>query len=586
MNYSHKIGNEVKKVKTVIGYLREFYGKMAFGFGIKFVGTIAELMLPFILSHVLSNVIGKDVEEIIFWGALMILCSLIACVFNISANRMACKISRDFAGNLRRDLFKKTLYLSASQTDKFTIPSLESRITTDTYNIHGFVNMMQRMGVRAPIMLIGGISITLFMDAYLSLVMIAVLPLIFATVFFISKKGVPLYDKLQKCVDDMVRVVREDYMGIRVIKALSKSGYEHRRYDNVNRALSRQEVHAGVIMGSVHPIMNILMNAGTVAVIAISSGRVNQGLSSPETIIAFMQYFTHISMSMMVVSRMFVMYTKSAASARRVGEVLDAPEDVRVMSKSLYPDKENTAHITFENVSFSYKGKKNNLSDIFFTLKKGESLGVIGATGSGKSTLIKLLMRFYDASDGAIYINGEDIRTIEKARLNAMFGSALQQDFLYADSIEENIRFGRDISHDDVVKAACIAQADGFIREFSDGYNHMLSPHGTNISGGQKQRTLISRALAGKPEILVLDDSSSALDYKTDALLRGALRENLEDTTVITVAQRVSSVKDCDLIIVLEEGRIIGIGEHDYLMKNCVPYKEISDSQMGGAFVE
>ena len=559
---------------------------MALGFTIKFVGTIAELMLPFILSHVLANVIGKDVEEIIFWGALMIVCSLIACIFNVKANRMASKISRDFAENLRRDLFRKTLYLSASQTDKFTIPSLESRITTDTYNIHGFVNMMQRMGVRAPIMLIGGISITLFMDAYLSLVMIAVLPLIFATVFFISKKGVPLYDKVQKRVDNMVRVVREDYMGIRVIKALSKSDFEHRRYDEVNRALSGEEIHAGVVMGSVHPIMNILMNAGIVAVIALSSGRVQKGLSSPETIIAFMQYFTHISMSMMVVSRMFVMYTKSAASARRVGEVLDASAEINVMSKSVFPDKENTGHIAFENVAFSYKGKKNNLSNISFSVKRGESLGIIGATGSGKSTLIKLLMRFYDVTDGAIYINGEDIRTIEKTRFNAMFGSALQQDFLYADTIEENIRFGRDISHEDVVKAAQIAQADGFITEFSDGYDHMLSPHGTNISGGQKQRTLISRALAGKPEILVLDDSSSALDYKTDALLRRALSENLSDTTVVTVAQRVSSVKDCDLIIVLEEGEIIGIGKHDYLMENCVPYKEISDSQMGGAFVE
>ena len=573
-------------MKTVIGYLKEFYGKMAWGFTIKFIGTIAELMLPFILSHILANVIGKDIKEILFWGALMIICSLVACAMNISANRMASKVSRDFAENLRRDLFKKTLLLSASQTDEFTIPSLESRITTDTYNIHGFVNMMQRMGVRAPIMLVGGISITLFMDVYLSLVMITVLPLIFATVFFISRKGVPLYTKVQKKVDNMVRVVREDSMGIRVIKALSKSDYEHRRYNKTNHALVKEEVHAGVIMGSVHPIMNILMNAGMVAVIALSSGRVQKGLSSPETIIAFMQYFTHISMSMMVVSRMFVMYTKSAASARRVAEVLEAPEDIEVKSKSVYPDKQNGSHITFENVTFTYKGKKDNLKDISFSLKRGESLGIIGSTGSGKSTLIKLLMRFYDVGSGAVYINGEDIRTIEKERLYAMFGCALQQDFLYSDTIEENIRFGREISHEDVVKAAKTAQADSFITDFPDGYKHMLSAHGTNISGGQKQRTLIARAIAAKPQILILDDSSSALDYKTDAALRLALKENMAETTVVTVAQRVSSVKDCDLIIVLEEGEVIGIGKHEFLMESCVPYKEISDSQMGGAFVE
>ena len=573
-------------MKTVIGYLKEFYGKMVMGFGIKFIGTIAELMLPFILSHVLSNVIGKDVKEVVFWGGIMVICSLVACVFNVSANRMASKISRNFAENLRRDLFKKTLHLSAAQTDKFTIPSLESRITTDTYNVHGFINMLQRMGVRAPIMLLGGISITLFMDAYLSLVMIAVLPFIFLTVFFVSRKGVPLYTKVQKSVDNMIRVVREDSIGIRVIKALSKTDYEHRRYERANRALVKDEIRAGVIMGSVNPVMNILMNAGTVAVIALSSGRVQKGLSSPETIIAFMQYFTHISMSMMAVTRMFVMYTKSAASARRIAEVLDTEEDIKVMPKTLYPDKETDAHILFDNVSFSYNGKRNNLDEVSFFVKKGGSLGIIGATGSGKSTLIKLLLRFYDVNEGGIYIDGEDIRTIPKDRFYKMFGSALQQDFLYADTIEENIKFGRDLSHDDVVNAARIAQADDFINSFSDGYSHMLSPHGTNISGGQKQRTLISRAICAKPRILILDDSSSALDYKTDAALRRALAENLHHTTVITVAQRVSSVKDCDLIIVIDEGKIIGMGKHENLLENCVEYKEISQSQMGGAFVE
>lgn len=573
-------------MRTVIGYLKEFYARMALGFGIKFLGTIAELMLPFILSHVLANVIGKEVREIVFWGILMVICSLMACVFNVTANRMASKVSRNFAENLRRDLFAKTLRLSAAQTDKFTIPSLESRITTDTYNVHGFINMLQRMGVRAPIMLIGGISITLFMDAYLSLVMIAVLPFIFLTVFFISGKGVPLYTKVQKSVDNMIRIVREDSIGIRVIKALSKSDYEHRRYEKANRALVKDEIHAGVIMGSVNPIMNILMNVGTVAVIAISSGRVQSGLSTPETVIAFMQYFTHISMAMMSVTRMFVMYTKSAASARRIAEVLDAPEDIVVQSKSEYPDKDTQAHILFDDVTFSYNGKRNNLQNISFGLTRGGSLGIIGATGSGKSTIIKLLLRFYDVNTGGIYINGEDVRTIPKDKLYAMFGSALQQDFLYADTIEENIKFGRNLSHDEVTQAARIAQAAGFIEDFPDGYKHMLSPHGTNISGGQKQRTLISRAIAAKPEILILDDSSSALDYKTDAALRRALAENMADTTVITVAQRVSSIKDCDLILVIDDGKIIGMGTHEHLLENCVEYGEISQSQMGGAFVE
>lgn len=573
-------------MKTVIGYLRRFFARMSLGFVIKTVGTLAELMLPYILSHILQNVIGGSVGEILYWGGLMIVFSAIACILNVVANRMAAYVSRGFAEDMRRDLFKKTLHLSAAQTDKFTVPSLESRITTDTYHIHNFVNMLQRMGVRAPIMLIGGIAITLFMDAYLSLVMIAVLPFIFATVFFISKKGVPLFTKVQKSVDGMVRVVREDVQGIRVIKALSKTEYEHKRYDEVNRKLVKEEMHAGVVMDSVHPVMTMLMNAGSVAVIALSAARISGGLSKPETVIAFMQYFTLISMAMMTVTRMFVMYTKCAASARRIAEVLDAKEQITVQSKDVFKDKVSGAHIEFDNVTFSYNGRRNNLENISFSLQKGASLGIIGATGAGKSTLIKLLLRFYDVTGGGIYINGEDIRTIEKERLYKMFGSALQQDFLYADTIEENIKFGRQISHDDVVLSAKIAQADEFITSFADGYQHKLAPHGTNISGGQKQRVLIARAIAAKPEILILDDSSSALDYKTDAALRAALAEEMKDTTLITVAQRVSSVKNCELIIVLDDGKIIGLGKHDELLANCEEYREISESQMGGAFIE
>ncbi len=573
-------------MKMLLKYLREFYGKMACGFTIKVLGTLSELMLPYILSHILADVLTREIKDIIFWGLMMLVFSGLACALNVVANRMAAKVSSAFAEKLRRDLFAKTIRLSASQTDRFTIASLESRITTDTYNVHSFVNMVQRMGVRAPIMLAGGISITLMMDAYLSLVMIAVLPFIFVTVFFISKKGVPLYAAVQKSVDAMVRVVREDSQGIRVIKALSKTDYEHRRYDEVNRELVRNEKKAGIIMGSVNPIMTMLMNAGSVAVIALSSGRIASGLSKPETVIAFMQYFTHISMSMMAVTRIFMMYTKCAASSKRISEVLCCEEDNTVKSKEEFPDMSTNAHICFDNVSFSYNGKRNNLENISFEIQSGSSLGIIGATGSGKTTLIKLLLRFYDVCSGSVFINGEDVRTIEKERLYAMFGTALQQDFLYNDTIEENIRFGRDVSHAQIIEAAKVAQAHSFITQFDDGYNHVLSQHGTNISGGQKQRILISRALAKCPSILILDDSSSALDYKTDAALRRELASKLENTTLVTVAQRVSSVKDCGLIIVLDDGKIIGKGTHEELLKNCPEYKEISDSQMGGAFIE
>ena len=568
-------------------YLRPFFKRMSVGLTIKITATMLELALPYILNYILKNVVADGkISSVIYWGLLMIVCAFAACVGNIIANRMAARVARNFSESVRKDLFDRSIRLSAAQTDRFTIASLESRITTDTYNVHNFVGMMQRMGVRAPILLIGGTAITLFMDRRLSLVMLAILPFIFVTVYFISRRGVPLYTRVQQSVDGMVRVVREDVGGIRVIKALSKDSYEHSRYDKVNKALIKDETKAGVTMGAVNPIMTVLMNLGIVSVTAMAASSVNGGTSDPETIIAFIQYFTLISNAMMSVTRIFVMYTKSAASARRIAEVIDAPEDMAVGAESEYPGIETNDYIVFKDVSFSYNGVKNNLEDINLRVRKGGSLGIIGATGSGKSTLVKLLMRFYDVSSGGIYIDGQDIRTIPKEKLYSMFGSAMQNDFLYADTIEENIRFGRDITHDEIVSAAKTAQAEEFINATPDGFGHMHAVKGQNLSGGQKQRLLISRAVAGKPDILILDDSSSALDYKTDANLRRALASDMQGTTVITVAQRVSSVKSCDCILLISDGRISGIGTHEELLRTCAEYREISESQMGGDFVE
>ena len=571
-------------MKWVLSYLKPLRNRVYVGTLIKIIGTIAELIIPFLLTHILDNVIGSnDISKIIFYGVLMTLCALVACLGNIIANRMAAKTTMIFSTQMRKDLFSKTLHLSATNTDKFTIPSLESRITTDTYNVQNFMGMIQRMGIRAPILLIGGAIITMIMDPKLSLIMIATMPLIFIVVYSIRRRGVPLYSTVQQSVDGMVRVIREDAQGIRVIKALSKVDYENARYDKANVALRKNETKAGIIMGVVNPIMTLLMNLGIVAVVAFSAYFVSKGTSTTATVIAFMQYFTLISMAMMSLSRMFVMYTKCAASANRIADVLTNESELKIIEDD---DGDDSLHISFEDVSFSYLGKKNNIKNVSFSIKRGQTLGIIGATGSGKSTIIRLLMRFYDATSGTIRINGKDIRSYEPRELTAMFGVVFQNDFLYSDTIKENICFGRDISEEDMIAAAKIAQAHDFITSFEDGYMHHVSTAGTNLSGGQRQRVLISRAIAGKPEILVLDDSSSALDYKTDANLRAALSTALPNSTVITVAQRVSSVKNCDLILVIENGAIIGCGKHEHLMKNCAEYKEISDSQMGGAFLE
>ncbi len=574
-------------MKLILRYLKPIWSSVVIAMTIKSVGTIAELALPYILSYVLGSVVvHENVSEIVFWGGLMVVCSVFACTLNVIANRRSELITRTAVEKLRQDLFEKTIRLSAAQTDKFTIASLESRITTDTYNIRHFLGTMQRMGIRQPIMLIGGVIITLAMDAHLAIVMIAMVPIVFAVVCFISMKGVPLYTKVQHSVDGMTRVVREDVSGIRVIKALSKETYEQNRYDVTNKALVKDEKKANITMGLVNPIMTLSMNLGIVVVVVLAAYRIQGGTSAPETVIAFMQYFTLISNALMGVTRLFVMFTKAEASSKRVDEILFCEEDLKVSDKSEHPDIETDKHIVFKNVSFSYEGKKNNLENINFEIERGGTLSIIGATGSGKSTIIKLLMRFYDVTDGAIYIDGKDIRTIPKEELYKLFGSAMQNDFLYADTIEENIRFGRNLSHEEIVEAARIAQADGFISAKKDGYESVLAVKGANLSGGQKQRVLISRAVATKPDILILDDSSSALDYKTDANLRKALTENIHNSTVITVAQRVSSVKNSDRILVLDEGEIIGYGTHDELMESCTEYREISESQMGGGFVE
>ena len=572
-------------MRWVLSYLKPLRKRITLGVTIKIIGTLAELLIPFLLSYILEKVITKnDVGKIILFGVLMALCAIIACLGNIIANRMAAKTTMLFSTQMRKNLFSKTLHLSARSTDRFTIPSLEARITSDTYNVQNFIGMMQRMGIRAPILLIGGSIITMLMDIKLALVMIATMPFIFIIIYSISRMGIPLYSKVQQSVDGMVRVVREDAQGIRVIKALSKVDYENERYDRANRTLKKNETKAGVIMGVVNPIMTLLMNTGIVAVVAVSAYFVSKGTSSATTVIAFMQYFTLISMAMMSLSRMFVSYTKCAASAKRISLVMESESELKLVEDDGKGDP--YYHISFENVSFSYLGKADNIKDVSFKLKKGETLGIIGATGSGKSTVLRLLMRLYDANSGIVRINGKDVRSYTPKELSATFGIVFQNDFIYSDTIEENIRFGRDISSEDIVEAAKIAQAHDFIMSFPEGYSHSVSTGGTNLSGGQRQRLLISRAIAGRPEILILDDSSSALDYKTDENLRRALSEALPDSTIITVAQRVSSVKNCDLILVIDEGAIIGYGKHEHLINNCAEYKEISDSQMGGAFLD
>ena len=572
-------------MNKVLHYLRPYLGKMTLGLAVKFTGTIMDLLLPWILSYLVDSVVPlRDTGRILLWGGAMALCAAVGVVTNIVANRMAARVAQSTTKALRHDLFSKISYLSCRQVDGYSISSLESRLTSDTYNVHQMISMMQRLGVRAPILLLGGIIVTLLLEPALALVLLCTLPFIGLLVYLVSKKGIPLYRRLQQGVDGMVRTVRENVSGIRVIKALSKTDYEKGRFAAVNRDVSDRETKAGVTMALTNPMMNLFLNVGLTAVVLTGAFRVNAGLTQPGKILAFLTYFTIILNAMLSITRMFVMYSKGSASADRISEVLDTWEDLQTLP--LPPAAEGadeSAHIVFDHVSFSYNRAEPVLKDISFRLGRGQTLGIIGATGSGKSSICSLLMRLYDVDAGGIYIGGRPVRSIPPEELHRMFGVTFQNDILFADTIAANIDFGRGLPAAELERAAKAAQAMPFIENLAEGMAYPLTAKGTNLSGGQKQRLLIARALAGGPEILILDDSSSALDYKTDASLRKALREQYAGVTTVIIAQRVSSIRHADCILVLEDGAAIGVGRHAELLESCPVYRQISHSQMGGA---
>lgn len=578
-------------MKLLIEYLRPFFRRMALGCSIKFIGTLADLALPMMLAFLIDDIVPLGSKKLIWAaGGIMVLCAIVAIWGNITANRYASRVARDMTEKLRNDLFERISYLSAKQLDTFTIPSLESRLTSDTYNIHRMIGMIQRLGIRAPLMLIGGLAITFFLEPVLTLVLVAVLPFVGITVYAVSKKGIPLYTKQQEADDEMTRVVRENAQGVRIIKALHKEEAEKARFDVANTNLNRQEKRAAENMALTSPLMNLFLNGGLVAVIFIGAIRVNAGVSEPGKIIAFLSYFSLILTAMMSITRIFIMCSKGIASAGRIGEVLAAPEDMAADPQCATSVEDGAPHIRFDDVSFSYNGVKDDLSHISFSLEKGQTLGIIGPTGAGKTTLISLLMRQYDVTGGAVQISGVDVRSMEKKQIAKKFGAAFQNDFLFADTIRTNIDFGRGRTDDEIEEGARTAQAWDFIQNKEGGLSHMLTIKGANLSGGQKQRVILSRALAGSPEILVLDDSSSALDYATDARLRQAIRERAatmqDPPTTVIVAQRISSIRHADLILVLEDGKITGQGTHEQLMDTCPLYREIADTQMGGALLE
>ena len=571
--------------KVIFHYLRPYYARMALGFVIKFFGTIMDLFLPWILAYIIDSVIPSgSIRSIYLYGGAMVLCAVGAFVMNVSANRMASAVARDTTRAIRHDLFARIMRLSAAQTDAVTKPSLISRLTTDTYNINNMLGRVQRLGVRAPILTIGGILITLTLDPVLTLILVATLPFITYITVHISKVSIPLYHRVQDASDKLVRLVREDAAGIRVIKALSKTDVERARFDDVSREVIRNEKKASGMMARVGPLTGLILNSAQVAVIVAGAARVAAGACEVGRILAFMTYFTIILNAVVNISKMFVVFSRAAASADRVMEIIDMPEDMGTLAlPAVHAAPADAPAVAFDHVSFRYAASgEYALSDIDFCLMPGQTLGIIGETGSGKSTLIRLMMRFYDATEGTVRLFGQDVRTMDNDTLRGHFGASFQSDTLFEGTIADNIRLGRPLSDEAVMQAARDAQAYAFVTGDKEGFASALNIRGSNLSGGQKQRVVIARALCGQPDILVLDDASSALDYRTDAALRQALRSRYGDTTKVIVAQRISSIAHADLILVLSAGQVTARGTHEELLASCALYRELYDSQMGG----
>ena len=574
-------------MKMIFRYMRPYWRMILFGVAIKLLAAMTELMVPYILEHLIDEVVPTGARrDIWIWGGLMILCAAFTWLGNIKANRTAVDNAHNVSYDIRRDLFDKTMNLSGQQFDEFGLPSLTSRMTSDSYNVQNFVRALQTLCIRAPIMLLGGIFVTMSMDVVLSAILCAMVPVLLAVVAAISRKGIPLYRNVQSKLDDVIRTMRENITGIRVVKALSKTEYEKKRFQDCNQAMTDADIRTSTLMAIPSPFMQLCLNVGLTLVVYVGAVRVNAGAMKPGVILAFLTYFNMVMQSIMAINRMFMMISKASASAGRIDQVLQTSAGLPVEERGAR--QESGSFICFDHVNFTYhtagenvENREQCLYDISFRLNRGESLGIIGPTGCGKTTIINLLMRFYDVDSGRITIDGRDVRSISKEKLHSYFGVVFQNDMVFMDSLRENIAFGRDLTGEELRRAAEEAQASEFIDALDAGLDHMADIKGATLSGGQKQRLLIARALAGKPEILILDDSSSALDYQTDAKLRRAVRTGHRDCATIMVAQRVSSVMGMTNILVLDNGRCIGYGPHEKLLESCPAYREIYSAQMG-----
>ena len=585
----------IKLLKNLKPYTLLIIGVIVF----VFLQSLSELYLPTLMSDIVDiGVVKGDINYIIRTGGWMILFAVLAMISSVLGSYLAAKVATGFGRDLRTKVFTKVESFSLEEFDEKGTASLIIRTTNDITQIQRLVFTMLRMFLRAPLIFIGGIIMAVSKDAKLSLVFMVILPILSIIIFFVAKKSMSLFKSMQIKLDKLNLVLREYLTGIRVIRAFDREVYEKKKFHKANLNLTETAIKVNKLMAILMPLMILILNLTIVAIIWFGSIRIESGGMQVGDLMAFIQYASRIMFSLIMVSMIFIMLPRAAVSANRINEVLEVKPKIKdpiilkdnklevekngLKSESYRSEKDKRGYLEFDKVSFCYQGAEEPvLKNISFRANPGELTAIIGSTGSGKSTLINLIPRFYDVTSGRILTDGVDIRELTQEKLRAKIGLVPQKAVLFTGTIAENISFGNNnLSRDEIIKAAEIAQAAEFISTMEQGYDSPIAQGGTNLSGGQKQRLAIARALAKHPEIYIFDDSFSALDFKTEAKLRVAIKKEIKNATALVIAQRVTTVMDADQIIVLDEGKIVGIGKHQELIKTCKVYREIVASQL------
>lgn len=569
-------------------FLKNYKKEVLLGPAFKIVEAIFELLVPLVMAEIIdTGVKNKDINYIFLMGGVMLLLGVVGLCSTLVCQKFASVASQGFGTDVRNALFKHILSFSNTEIDKFGTPTLITRLTNDINQMQIAVSMLIRLVVRAPFLVIGSIIMAMFLDLKLSLVFLAVTPLIALALYFIMSRSVPYFRVIQKKLDRLSLITRENLSGARVIRAFSKKESETLRFSKANDDLIKTYINVGKISSLLNPVTYVIMNLGIIAVIWFGGIRVFEGALSQGKIIAFVNYMSQILIALIVVANLVIIFTKAFASAARINEVFgmkpsiyDEVKEASVIKKT--DNIESDIKIKYKDINFSYtkENEKQVLSDIKLDVIKGETLGIIGGTGSGKSTLVNLLLRLYDVESGEILIDGKDIKNYTLKELRYKIGMVPQNAILFSGTIAENLRYGNENATDEqIYHALKVAQALEFVDKLKDGIKTNINRDGKNLSGGQKQRLTIARAIVRDPDILILDDSASALDYATDAALRYSIKTESKDKTVIIISQRISTIKNSDKIAVLDDGMIVGIGTHDYLIEKCKIYQEIYNSQ-------